>query len=71
MLSRFLAFAFLFLIFTNSSNAQKVFINPGVDTTDLRINKVVHFYQQYVADFKEKKLPDFNKYWSVENCKDF
>jgi len=50
---------------------QKLYVNPGVDTTDKNIKDVLSFYQQYMSDFKGKKLPDFKKYWSVEDCKSF
>jgi len=48
-------------------NAQ-VYVNPGVDTTDTTIKSAVEFYTNYMNDFKGKKLPDFKKYWSVEDC---
>lgn len=44
-------------------------INPGVDTTDLTIKSALKFYADYMSEFKGKKLPDFKKYWSEEDCK--
>ncbi|GGH05461.1 hypothetical protein GCM10007422_21530 [Pedobacter zeae] len=71
MFSRRLIFGLFLITLSYSANAQKAYINPGVDTTDVRIKEVIQFYQNYLGDFKGKKLPDFNKYWSAEDCKNF
>ena len=51
--------------------SAQVYVNPGVDTTDINIKGAVEFYTNYMNDFKGKKLPDFTKYWSAEDCKKF
>ena len=53
-----------------TSKAQ-VYVNPGVDTTDNDIKEAIKFYTNYVNEFKGKKLPDFTKYWSAEDCKKY
>ena len=63
---------FLLLIITLSSKIDaQVYVNPGVDTTDKDIKEAIEFYTSYVNEFKGKKLPDFTKYWSVEDCKKY
>jgi hypothetical protein len=63
---------FLFVIITFSFKVQaQVYINPGVDTTDVSIKSAIQFYSKYVSEFKGKKLPDFAKYWSAEDCKKY
>lgn len=52
------------------TNAQ-VYVNPGVDTTDTNIKAAINFYTAYINDFNGKKLPDFTKYWSAEDCKNY
>lgn len=44
-------------------------INPGVDTLNLEVKAALRFYQSYLDDFKNKELPDFKKYWSIEDMK--
>jgi len=62
----------LLLIITFSFKTQaQVYINPGVDTTDVSIKSAVEFYSKYITEFKGKKLPDFTKYWSTEDCKKY
>lgn len=52
------------LIITFSLKIQaQVYINPGVDITDVSIKSAIEFYAKYISEFKGKKLPDFNKYW--------
>ncbi len=60
----------IIISFSLKINAQ-VYVNPGVDTTDINIKGAVQFYTNYMNDFKGKKLPDFTKYWSAEDCKKY
>lgn len=63
---------FLVLVITISFKGYaQVYINPGVDTTDADINDAIKFYSNYITEFKGKKLPDFSKYWSEEDCKKY
>lgn len=52
------------IIFTILKVNAQVYVNAGVDTTDVHIKSVVQFYTNYMADFKGRKLPDFKQYWS-------
>lgn len=48
----------------------QVYINPGVDTTDVTNKKVLTFYNNYINAFKGKtKLPNYREYWSEQDCK--
>lgn len=60
----------LFFLASIEIDAQ-VYVNPGVDTTDKDIKEAIEFYTSYVNEFKGKQLPDFNKYWSAEDCKKY
>lgn len=54
----------------NFAYAQRpIFINYTVDTTDALANKALHFYINYLNDFKDDTLPEMSKYWSAEDCK--
>ncbi len=66
-------FYFLFILSFLSINAlySQIYINPGVDTTDSNIKAAIKFYSNYIGEFKGRKLPDFSKYWSAEDCKKY
>ena len=50
---------------------SQIYLNPGVDTTDTNIKAAVKFYENYIKEFKGKKLPDFNNYWNYEDCEKY
>lgn len=67
-MTKFLTILFLSTIIVSKASAQ-ININPGVDTTDITIKSAIKFYTDYMSGFKGKQLPDFNKFWSAEDCK--
>jgi len=60
MIKSLLSTCLLFLVV--NSGAQ-IYINPGVDTTFKQVKVALEFYNNYMADFKNKTIPDMKKYW--------
>lgn len=61
----------LFCLLSTQMHAQrtKLHMNMSVDTTDADVRTAIHFYQNYLNEFKGKDtLPDFKKYWSKKDC---
>lgn len=60
----------LLAIFACISNCcwAQLYINAGVDTLEEDVKVALHFYSNYLDEFKDG-LPDFSKYWSEEDCK--
>jgi len=53
-----------------SGNAQ-AYLNPGVDTSNIDVQKALRFYNAYIQDFNGGKMPNFSKYWSADELKRF
>lgn len=56
---------------TIKSSFGQIHINLGVDTLDADVKYAIKFYTQYVNEFKDTTLPDFSKYFSAEDCKQY
>lgn len=62
----------LIIISFGACLSQGIHINPGVDTTDIEVQKAIQFYQEYLNEFKGGKIPnDFCKYWSQKDCETY
>jgi hypothetical protein len=60
------------LLLCGYGSAQTLHINPGVDTLDIDVKKSLHFYRDYLNQFKGRSIPrNFANYWSQKDCKDF
>ena len=57
--------SFLSLLLTVNSYAQ-IYLNPGVDTSFTKVKSALKFYNNYISEFKGRKLPDMSKYWSAD-----
>jgi hypothetical protein len=53
-------------LFSITSQAQ-IYLNPGVDTTDVDVQKALRFYKGYLKSFDGRTLPDFSKFWTKED----
>lgn len=62
------AIAAILLMLCIKAPAQ-IYLNPGVDTSLQQVKTALHFYEDYLADFKGKKLPDMAKYWPAGELK--
>lgn len=61
----------ILLVFLHLQLFAQVYVNPGVDTTATNIKSAVEFYTNYMNDFKGKKLPEFDHYWSKEETEKY
>ncbi len=66
MIKFFISFTVFFI--TLRSYGQ-IYLNPGVDTSTNKVKIALKFYNNYIADFKGKNLPDMLKYWSASELK--
>jgi len=64
---RALLFSIL-ILFSINTNAQ-IYVNPGVDTSAQDVQTALKFYNDYIAGFKGKRLPDLSKYWPSEELR--
>ena len=46
-------------------------INNSIDPTDSELNQAVRFINLYFNEFTPGHLPDFKKYWSPQDCKEY
>lgn len=65
-------FFVLALLCSLSAKAQRqFFVQPGVDTSTLNVQKAITFYRNYIQGFKHDTLPSFYSYWRTKNIEQY
>ncbi|RYD57657.1 MAG: hypothetical protein EOP56_07730 [Sphingobacteriales bacterium] len=64
----FFAILIFMLALAQPAHAQYVEL-VGADTSDKRIKAATNFLVSYLKEFNDRKLPDYSRYWSKEDCK--
>ena len=55
----------------STAGRAQIPVNNPIDPGDTALNEAVKFINNYFAEFRPHKLPDFSKYWSPEDCKQY
>ena len=64
---------FIYIVLLSPPAFTQVRINNTIDAKDTELISAVNFLSGYFSEFSPKNvyLPDFKKYWSAEDCRDF
>ncbi|MCW3122263.1 MAG: hypothetical protein JWQ38_1755 [Flavipsychrobacter sp.] len=61
----------IFAVFIASNSPAQIPVNNPIDTTDVELVKAVDFLRSYLNEFTAGHIPEYSKYWSAEDCKEY
>jgi hypothetical protein len=64
MLQKYLTLFFIIVTLNTQGQINCQYVN----TNNLRIQKAVDFYKEYLTEFDENKTPNYSEYWNKKDC---